>query len=67
MPVGINLFRVKTRARCKIISKLTMKTPERQNQRRFGVLIGNFEQIIDLILNALLFDFEQVNDDFVKF
>ena len=44
-----------------------MKTPERQNQRRFGVLIGNFEQIIDLILNALLFVFEQVNDDFVKF
>ena len=45
---GINLFR-EIRTRCKIISKLTTKTPERQNYL-FGVLIVNLEQIIDLVL-----------------
>ena len=40
----------KIRARCKIISKLTIKTPEQENWGRFGVLIVNFEQISDLDL-----------------
>ena len=45
----------KTRARCKITSKLTANTPERQNQRRFGVLTVNFEQIADLVLVLFFF------------
>ena len=42
-PVGIYMFQVNdrnTRTRCKICSKLTIKTPERRHWRRSGV----FEQ-----------------------
>ena len=47
----VQSYHRKTRARCKIISKSIIKTPERQNkQHRFGVLIVNFEQISDLVL-----------------
>ena len=34
-----------TRTRCEICSKLTVKTPERRQQRRFSVFIVNFEHI----------------------
>ena len=36
---------VETRIRCKICSKLTIKTPEWHQSRRFGVFIVNFEHI----------------------
>ena len=42
------LFKVNnrnTRTRCEIYSKLTIKTPERRQWRRFGVSIVNFEQV----------------------
>ena len=34
-----------TRKMCEIFSKLTIKTPERCQRRRFGVFIVNFEHI----------------------
>ena len=43
---SIYLFKVNnrnTRKRCKICSKLTIKTPERRHWRRTGVFIVNFE------------------------
>ena len=46
-------------------SKLTMKTPERQQLRRFGIFIVNFEHILHLFLVFLLLLFEQVNVDLV--
>ena len=39
--------RIKT---CKLCSKLTIKTPERRQQRRFGVFIVNFERISPVFL-----------------
>ena len=54
-----------TRTRCEICSKLTMKTPERQQLRRFGIFIVNFEHILHLFLVFLLLLFEQVNVDLV--
>ena len=42
------------RKRCKICSKLTIKTPERLHWRRSGVFIVNFEHISHLILVFLL-------------
>ena len=59
-PVGICLLKVNTsntRTRCKICSKLTIKTPERRqlaNWRRSGVLIVNFEHILHLVLVLLV-------------
>ena len=44
-----------TRTRCKICSKLTIKTPERRHWRRSGVFIVNFEHISDLALVFLWF------------
>ena len=44
-PTGIYLLKVNnrnTRASCEICSKLTIKTPERRQWRRFGVFIVNF-------------------------
>ena len=65
MPTGIQLFRAKTE---KVQStKLTIKTPERQNLRRFGALTGNFGQTSYLVLVLFLFDFQYVNADLVKF
>ena len=53
----VYLFKVNsrnTRARCKICSKLTIKTPERRHWRCSGVLIVNFEHILHLVLIFLL-------------
>ena len=46
-PVGIYLLKVKknTRTRCKICSKLTIKTPERRHISCSSVSIVNFEQV----------------------
>ena len=43
-----------TRTRCEMCSKLTTKTPERRQWRRFGVFIVNFEHISHLVLVFLL-------------
>ena len=43
-----------TRIRCKICSKLTVKTPERCQWRRSAVFIANFEHISYLFLVFLL-------------
>ena len=56
-PVGIYLLKVNNRnarARCKMCSKLTIKTPERRQWRRSGVFIVNFEYISHLVLVFLL-------------
>ena len=54
MPAGIHLFRVNVEKLEQTVkkknSKSTIKTPERQNKLRFGVLIVNFEEISDLVL-----------------
>ena len=55
---GIYLLKVNiknTRARYKIGSKLTIKTPERRQWRRSGVFIVNFEPISHLIQVFLFF------------
>ena len=47
-PVGMYLLKVNnknTRARCKICSKLTIKTPERRHTSCSSVSIVNFEQV----------------------
>ena len=44
----------KTRARCQVCSKLTVKTPERRQCDRSGVFIVNFEHISYFILVFLL-------------
>ena len=46
--------RKNTRTRCEICSKLIIKTPERRQWRRSGVLIVNFEHILHLVLMFLL-------------
>ena len=43
-----------TRTRCEICSKLTVKTPERRQWRRFVVFIVNIEHILHLVLVFLL-------------
>ena len=50
----IYLFQVNTRKRCKICSKLSIKTSERRHYRRSGVFIINFEHISYLFLVFLL-------------
>ena len=40
-------------AGCKICSKLTIKTPDRRQWRRSGVLIVNFENILHLVFLLL--------------
>ena len=57
IPAGIYLFKVNSRnttARCEICSKLTIKTRERWQWHRSGVLIVNFEHISHLVLVLLL-------------
>ena len=56
-PAGIYMIKVNnrnTRARCEVCSKLTVKTPERRQWPRYGVLIANFEHISHFILVFLL-------------
>ena len=43
-----------TIARCKICSKLTIKTPERRHWRRSGFFNVNFEHISHIVLVFLL-------------
>ena len=52
LPAGNYIFKVdnrNTRTRCKICSKLTLKTPERRQWRRSGVFIVNFEHISHVV------------------
>ena len=56
-PVGNYLFKVnnrKTRTRCEICLKLTIKTPKRCHWCQSGVFFVNFEHILHLILVFLL-------------
>ena len=56
-PVGIYMFKVNkrnTRTRCKICSKIAIKTPERRQWSLSGVFIVNFEHISHLDLVFLL-------------
>ena len=56
-PAGNYMFKVNsrnTRTRCEICSKLTIKTPERRNERRSDVFIVNSEHISHLVLVFLL-------------
>ena len=50
-----------TRKRCEICLKLTIKTAERPQWRRFGVFIVNFEPIFTSFFNISIVEFEQVN------
>ena len=57
LPVNIYLFRSNNRnnkKRCKICSKLTKKTPERNHWHRSGGLIVNFEHMLHFFLVFLL-------------
>ena len=52
-PANINLFKTEnrnSRKRCKIYSKLKIKTPTRRQRRRPGVFIVDFEHILRLFL-----------------
>ena len=56
-PANIELFKNnnrKTRKRCEICSKLTIKTPQRCKCRRSGISFVNFEHISQLFLVVLL-------------
>ena len=56
-PAGNYMFKVsnrKTRTRCEICSKLTIKIPEWGHLRRCGVFIVDFEHISHLVLVFLL-------------
>ena len=55
IPASTSLFKVNnTRKRCKICSKLTIKTLEERQLRRSGIFIVNFEYILHLFLVFLL-------------
>ena len=61
-PANTYLFKVNnknTRKRCKICSKLIIKTQERRQWHRSGVFIVTFEHIS--LFSVSIFDFEQVN------
>ena len=54
---GNYIFKVNnrnTRTRSEICPKLTLKTPEQHQWRRYGVFIVNFEHISHLVLVFLL-------------
>ena len=54
------------RPRCKICSKLTIKTPERRQLLRSGVFIVNFEHISHLVFSVSIVNFEQLNAGWVN-
>ena len=57
IPASYYMFKVNnrnTRTRCEICSKLTIKTPEQRQWRRFGAYIVNFKHILHLALVFLL-------------
>ena len=59
IPPNNYMFKVNnrnTRIRCKICSKLTIKTPKRRHWRLSGVFIINFKHILNIFVN-----FKQVN------
>ena len=61
IPAGNYMFKVnngKTRTKCEICSKLTIKNNAR---RRSGVFVVNFEHISHLALVFLIANFKQVN------
>ena len=63
LPTGNYMFKVNNRnprTRCEICSKLTIKTPERRQWRRSGVVIVNFERISPLPVFLLLTLSEQM-------
>ena len=56
-PVGIYMLKINnrnSRTRCEICLKLTIKTPERRQQRRSGVFIVNSERVPHLLPVFLL-------------
>ena len=58
-PANMNLLKVNkrnTRKMCELCSKLTIKTPEQLQWRRFGVFLVNFEHISHLFLVFLFWD-----------
>ena len=63
-PANIHLFKVNNRStwkKCKICSKLTIKTPERRQWRRSGVLNVSFEHISHIFSSVSIVYFQQVN------
>ena len=46
--------------------KLTIRTPERRQIRRYGVLIVNFKHIFLHFADVYSVDFEQVNSGLVR-
>ena len=68
IPAGIYLLKDNdrnTRTRCKIRSKLTIKTPERRQWRLSGVFIVNFEHIPYLVLVFLLLTLNMYLPDWI--
>ena len=66
--MGIYLIKSKnrnTKARCKICSKLTIKTKERSQWHHSDVFIVNFEQILQLALVLLLINFSSLPTELV--
>ena len=62
--VGYCMFKVNnknTKTRCKICSKLTTKTPEWRDWRRYGVSIINFWTCFTPCSSVSIVNFEQVN------
>ena len=57
----------KTRERCAIFSKLTIKTPELLQWHRSDVFFVNLHHISHLFSNVSIVDFEQANVSWVKF
>ena len=59
LPAGDYMFQVNnrnTRIKCKICSKLTIKTPERRQWRHSSVFIVNLEHVSHHVIAFLLLD-----------
>ena len=64
IPVKVYLFKVNNwdfEKRYEICSKLAIKSPERIDWRRSGVVIVNFEDISYFFTSVSIVDFEEVN------